>query len=1563
MPEKRLSVEPPSVSVEDLEDYLATDDLFVEYFNYFLSLPTFPEPLAFNKERGGFEVVSEAKKEITSKIRTLIQQQKKSSPIYRAATAIANAKKTPVFDIHAFEKPTPETSEIKTSFTVQCLNKEQGIEWIKMERLPAFLQSDTYLEYRVAKLVSQAEIAKDGFEAISLHIDPDYRPFCIEKPVTPEPPQIDEEEIIRKDMFVCMGDTPTTTSEEWFSMAKMARRTQTTDSAGMRLSSAPFRTIPEQDSRPGSTVPSVATTLKPSTIDSGIWTPSPYEGPNLSEYGLPDFSQPLEEEIPPSKLFDDPPRMKTPPPGEWKAPTGDDVCVVADVAEQSTSGYSAPVFYDPSKPEGDRKEDGKIEEEREDEDEGRGSEADKEEEDEGRGSEGDKDEEIQTSPRSITVENVDELASVVVAMVVKEAVSATNEDETEKINNVIDRDILKETSFKCQDLNIQMLKDVTVNKLEQTETKKSDSNNQAERKKKISITSKSSSLSQDQEEDSLFGSDLEDDSDPYFSKQKTYSLSNKKGIDAFQKFLAGNAGEKNWFFWLDVDRARQIDDDDILTNYLGQMREKYIHAGGDCELSKEVVANLGLADNLHWTMENLIQAQYKMVEPLLLYWGPRFLMKQAFKFVPDTNYLYQRQRTLLKPLVTSAYPNPKTITLLPLRPKSCKPRIKVAVPAPPVVSQSLPATTGGDKQKTEQVKAAKSVTDEVKHVTISVLRPSSAGSRVAPEEYALTGIPTTTIPKLPPAPSVKIPSPPSRPKSGKKSAGSSRSASSSRNQSPTPSTKKSTHFHRPLQRIKSAHSDRSMYTESSYNSSSTRSSREGSVQSSSSSSIFLGGSRMESLLQGLFNEKKAGGFFMNFLEKNGKTIPINCLHCWHELQGYHNRFYAEVFSAYELDKKAQNIHSKYIVEGCRYPINVDPDVRRQIYREMDPPFEELFDSAEEHVLQTLVVPWSEMVGADKTEYRKIELIEEKRQLETSKSKHLKSLQRRGLIRERVATPEFVDEETKREAYYQSLEDKVPEEFKEFNFNTLIHNRIELEHFRQFLNDNYASMDLMCWLDIEAFRRIPHSDNERRDEKARDIKLKYLNKKYFFGPNSPAGKEGQNKVMQAGGGWGKILQDRPPTPVLIEVQKYVRERLERRWLPMFLCTEDFQERQHPQVKMDDVVDDVMLNKRKKAAQVWKMLESRWISSSRDIIAFRKALTNPVTCAHFRKFVSIRGENMENDILFWLEVQKYKELYHAHTEESIIHQKIQALIQCFIDSQIPPSLQIDIPQEQADKILEKRPREWGPYIFREAQLTVFRVLFAYWADFCNYRNSMDEAKMLEELEKKRRRYKLKERQRQRALEEKEAKEEARRLRREKGLEDDDDDSESQSGSVIRAVSPLAEFLQEEPEEQHIQWRYSNYVQALEKEESMMNAEERASSVISGSEIGSAASKLGSDENQDVNKGDENSENPDKKGKKPATQDAEGKGQKKVKTMEKGIIKSPNVSESVDSQAENQNQKSTKKKTSVTISGKVENVGDGKDDRTGSREEKTGSDVGKKQAKNGQPKPPPASAKSKK
>lgn len=56
--------------------------------------------------------------------------------------------------------------------------------------------------------------------------------------------------------------------------------------------------------------------------------------------------------------------------------------------------------------------------------------------------------------------------------------------------------------------------------------------------------------------------------------------------------------------------------------------------------------------------------------------------------------------------------------------------------------------------------------------------------------------------------------------------------------------------------------------------------------------------------------------------------------------------------------------------------------------------------------------------------------------------------------QRMFTPDFQvdseDEEAKRETYYSALADKIPPEYSDFDFNKLIHNRLELENFRNFL---------------------------------------------------------------------------------------------------------------------------------------------------------------------------------------------------------------------------------------------------------------------------------------------------------------------------------------------------------------------------------------------------------------------------------------------------------------------------------------------------------------------------------
>jgi len=79
---------------------------------------------------------------------------------------------------------------------------------------------------------------------------------------------------------------------------------------------------------------------------------------------------------------------------------------------------------------------------------------------------------------------------------------------------------------------------------------------------------------------------------------------------------------------------------------------------------------------------------------------------------------------------------------------------------------------------------------------------------------------------------------------------------------------------------------------------------------------------------------------------------------------------------------------------------------------------------------------------------------------------------------------------------------------EFTLQRIVHNRPELEHFRAFLSNNFASVDLSCWLDIEALRRVPDRSTAAH---VRLVVRKYFNDEYFYGPSSPANKQEQDKV--------------------------------------------------------------------------------------------------------------------------------------------------------------------------------------------------------------------------------------------------------------------------------------------------------------------------------------------------------------------------------------------------------------------------------------------------------------------
>uniref|UniRef100_H2Z5E4 RGS domain-containing protein n=1 Tax=Ciona savignyi TaxID=51511 RepID=H2Z5E4_CIOSA len=1193
--------EPPKIDENDFDEFLATDDLFVDYFNAYLELPSFPEPLRFNTNTGAFEVLTPDKFKLADKIKSLARSKTPISKVYKV-TCMGNLEKEK-------EEENKGNEEIKTSFSVKCLDKEQGMQWIKRFRLPTFLRSELYMEYRLAKLLSQIETRSCG---IKLTIDPNYRPWHKEKKITPPPSPVDEtSQMIEK-----------LKTQQWYTMAKevswIVETVSVSDTPRRPAVSASLAAYRRKSStRPISSLDSRSDIADDaddyfSRVDSEVTTLLTLYHKDTDKT---DINKNLIGHFTECKLY-----IKN---LHYIRVIGHILSIVGNYLGKTKLYFTVGHVV-------------KIEPEISDD-----------ESDQGVGSESD--------------ENKQE----------------TNPEEIE---------------------------------------------NEANKKSK--------------ETDSVF-SDETDESD-FTNSSRRFDFADANGFSKFKSFLHNTIGENLLMLWMDIDKSRFGMNHMKKQLYLQKLRKKYLKIGSTKRLPKESLASFQLQLATQWRIDHLHQVQHKIAESLLLYWAPRYLVRQtppAPSILGVHNAVDEDHKVRdIRPLSSQSYPSPKTMTIAPLRPKSCFPRFKYLHrdvirnqhdPSPPLTT------------------------------------PSPIPSYLTPKVAELTEKRSPLIIEM----NCIFFS-----QSGK--------------------MMEKHNFRMPFSQAKPTITIRS------------------SASSATSQVTIKGSPAMESMLQALYHDTKAGWFFTQFCEQSGNQVWNNAIHFWFDVQEFHHLFYADIFDKFTVEQKAQVIYSTYIVGGACEDIGVSIAMRKQIRLKLTPAFDELFDRVEEQVLKILIIPWNQMLGSDQASYSKIELINQERNLNVA-PRYLGFLQKKGIINEVNNITHFIKQESI-EKYEEDLWLNVPEEFRNFSFDELIRNRIELEFFRKFLEENFAKNDLLCWLDIEAFKRVSHSANEKRDEKAKEIRAKYLHKKYFFGPNSPATKDEQNQVVMAAGGWGKTLKERPPNELITGAQKYVRQRIEKRWLPLFLATEDFQDRQRPKSQMSEVADDVILQRKKKRGEPWRLLDNRWQSSSRDLMEFRRGLTNKITASQFRKYVSLKGEFLENNVLFWLEVQKYKDFCHIHNDLSAIEAKVISIVNCFINSHIPPSLQIDISTEMAEKILEKW-KEMGPYVFREAQvsiLRVFRVLFTHWNGFCEFRKNLSDEKISSTLERQR-----KKRMERIKKQIKEQEEEALlRVTREADTLDLPD-------ILSTKGSEIAESLMSDSRHNQLTWSYGKHIEGLERQRHLL------------------------------------------------------------------------------------------------------------------------------------------------
>ncbi|XP_056617887.1 regulator of G-protein signaling 22 isoform X7 [Triplophysa dalaica] len=478
---------------------------------------------------------------------------------------------------------------------------------------------------------------------------------------------------------------------------------------------------------------------------------------------------------------------------------------------------------------------------------------------------------------------------------------------------------------------------------------------------------------------------------------------------------------------------------------------------------------------------------------------------------------------------------------------------------------------------------------------------------------------------------------------------------------------------------------------------------------------------------------------------------------------------------------AQMLYGVYVCSGAQRCVVLSEENRRTVLSRLTPAFEDLFDQVEELALNVLLEPWTLFSDQTTQSLKRVTQRQEVRYAETelfNRLQHLYTHTQRNLTQV-FRSPPAPAEVTRAPDLWSS----VPDRFRGISLDSLTRNPSQLQHFLSFLEKNSVSVYLQFCLDVEQLKKTPVSDEGLMKERHTNITTKYCNYNFLCGPNSPASKDQQMRVAA-----GVVC-----VSLLSELQSAVQKRLEVDWLPLFLSSSEFITGHKPQAAGVACEQQPVVRHLRRRQFYKKQVNGGGVMASCQVsVSMRKALLNPVTCLQFQKFLCVCGDLRENDLLFWLEVQRYKDLCHSRCDDVMIQRKISIIISRFITSTTPPALQIHIPPELAQHIMSSR-RALGPYVFREAQVCVFKQLLTHWPDFSAFHTAVGEDSVL------------------RVMEHKWWRERHRRVR---GEQDDkpseDDETHTVSDEDLQENSDMTSYK--------ISWCYSKHMAALEHEKTL-------------------------------------------------------------------------------------------------------------------------------------------------
>ncbi|XP_062595147.1 regulator of G-protein signaling 22-like isoform X12 [Saccostrea cucullata] len=368
---------------------------------------------------------------------------------------------------------------------------------------------------------------------------------------------------------------------------------------------------------------------------------------------------------------------------------------------------------------------------------------------------------------------------------------------------------------------------------------------------------------------------------------------------------------------------------------------------------------------------------------------------------------------------------------------------------------------------------------------------------------------------------------------------------------------------------------------------------------------------------------------------------------------------------------------------------------------------------------------ADLLGPEERAERRAKARAKRKEMERERKKAIRAAYRRVREAKRKKEPEKEDEEDMDfDIDGEKKPSKPPPPFVD-----MLHNKQIMLNFKKSLaelEDKDRANMVYMYFDIENYLNFGNSKSEA---KKKDSHAQMLYKTYVDA-------QGKKKVNFSEKLSSK-MSDRPKSPIIKEMQHFILPKIEESFKAYIIEKanehgmepREFASLSQAELSLRMGTDASLMGGTWKKGRKGKTGRAQPNKEDKD--EFFKALKQSagghltLPMLFFYKYLLKHGEEdgcplIDKDLFFYIEVQKFKDANHAHSDEELLRKKVQSIMECFLDSVTSPTLQIDISPQLQEKTIKAAQRYLAgkdvvPSLFDEAQFAVFKELLPYWAGF--------------------------------------------------------------------------------------------------------------------------------------------------------------------------------------------------------------------------------------------------------